>query len=884
MKQNLLLRVLLAIINAARWLAPPSRRREWRRQWRADISHEWNWLERNQRGVVGSASLARRATGAFRHAFGLRRIERITQDLRYGWRQMLRRPGVTIAAIVTLGLGIGANVTMYSWMDGRLRVVLEGVDRPDRLVALNDVSKTHDDLSVSYPTFADYRQRLPESVDDLVAYSLAPMNWRAAGDPQRVFGQMVSGNFFTMLGVSPVLGRTFAAEDDATPDRNAVVVLSYNFWQRRLAGNPSIVGTSITLNGRAFTVVGVAREGFHGTEPFLNLDFWVPLMMQKAVTGTDRLAARGDHWLEVLVRLKPGVSLARAQADLSVVERGIAAKFPKQSFDGIKLWELWRAPGMGGGAIAAVMGMQLAVAGVVLLIACANVANLLLAGAAARQRETAVRLTLGASRSRLVQQMLTENLLLAVAGGAAGLLVAYWTKDLAQLFIPPAPLPIEIHPTLNRVVLLFAAGVTTATAFIFGLMPAVQASASSVMSALKASSGTVTASRGRARVRKALVVAQVALSLVLLVSAGLFIRTLANAQSVDPGFSARSGIIAAIDLLPAGYDQARGLAFDQQLVERVREIPDVRAATLIQRMPLGFGSGSSWFISVDGYAPSPNEEMLVNYNRVGDEHFQTLGIRLLEGREFTRRDTNDTPGVTVINETMARRYFAGRDPIGGRIHIGTKTVEVVGVARDGKYSSVTERSRAYMYVPLTQWYRPDVVLVATTRGDPGRVVPALHAAVRSLDANVPLFDVRTLEEHLEISIFVQRMIASMLGAFGLLALVLAMIGVYGVMATMASQRTSEIGMRMALGARRFDITTLILRQAFGMIGIGVAIGLAAAFGATRFFASLLVGVSATDTLSFAATTALLLIVGLVATYLPARRAASISPLTALRNE
>jgi len=276
--------------------------------------------------------------------------------------------------------------------------------------------------------------------------------------------------------------------------------------------------------------------------------------------------------------------------------------------------------------------------------------------------------------------------------------------------------------------------------------------------------------------------------------------------------------------------------------------------------------------------------MLVNYNRVGDEHFQTLGIRLLEGREFTRRDTNDTPGVTVINETMARRYFAGRDPIGGRIHIGTKTVEVVGVARDGKYSSVTERSRAYMYVPLTQWYRPDVVLVATTRSDPGRVVAALHAAVRSLDANVPLFDVRTLEEHLEIGIFVQRMIASMLGAFGGLALVLAMVGLYGVMAAMASQRTSEIGMRMALGARRFDITTLILRQALGMIGIGVAIGLAVAFGATRLFASLLVGVSATDTLSFAATTALLLIVGLIATYLPARRAASISPLTALRNE
>ncbi len=887
MQRSPLLRLLLAVIDVGRWLAPPSRRREWRRQWRADIWHEWKWLDVHPRGVAGHATLASRTVGALRHALWLRghvrRLEMITHDLRYGWRQMVRRPGFTGVAVLTLGLGIGANVTMYSWVDGRMRRQLVGVEHADRIVALNTVARTRADLGSSYPDFVDYRQRRPESVDDLIAYTLAPMNMRTVGDPQRVFGELVSGNYFDMFGVRAALGRTFLPEEDGTPNRFPVVVFSHNFWQRRFGGNPSVVGSTVTLNGRAFTVIGVAHEGFHGTEPYLNLDLWVPMMMQAAVTGADRLSARGNHWLEVMVRLKPGVSLSRAEADLGVVARGLAEAYPKQSFDGIKLYELWRAPSMGGAAIAAVMGVQLAVAGVVLLIACANVANLLLASAATRQRETAVRLTLGASRGRLVQQLLTESTLIAVAGGLAGLLFAYWTKDLARLFIPPAPLPIEINPTLNGAVLLFAAGVTTATAFIFGLMPALHGSAS-MMSALKESAVAVTASPRRARLRKALVIAQVALSLVLLVSAGLFIRTLANAQSVDPGFSARSGVVAAIDLLPAGYDEPRGRAFHDQLLTRVRQIPGVEAASLAQRMPLGFGGNSSLIISVDGYSPSPNEQMLVYYNRVGREYLRTLGIRLLMGREFTERDTADASGVAVINETMARRYFEGRDPIGGRIRIGPRTVEVVGVARDGKYGSVTEAPRAFMYLPLQQWYRPDVVLVVTTRGDPGRLATPLHATVRALDANIPLFDMRTIAEHLEISVFVQRMIASMLGAFGVLALVLATVGLYGVIAAIAAQRTPEIGMRMALGARTLDIVTMILKQGFGMVATGIAIGLVVAVAVTRFFKSLLVGVSATDTVSFAATTAVLLLVALAATYFPARRAAAIDPLAALRNE
>jgi predicted permease len=404
------------------------------------------------------------------------------------------------------------------------------------------------------------------------------------------------------------------------------------------------------------------------------------------------------------------------------------------------------------------------------------------------------------------------------------------------------------------------------------------------MSALKESATAVTSTPRRARLRKALVVAQVALSLILLVSAGLFLRTLLNAQSVDPGFSTRRGLLASIDLQPAGYDMARGRVFFRDILARVREIPGVDAATLASRVPLGFGGNSSMSFTVDGYTPAPNEEMTIYYYRVGSEYLKTMGIQLVTGRDFTDLDTAERPDVAIVNETLARRYFAGRDPIGGRLRVGPRTIQVVGVARDGKYSNITESPRAFMYVAVQQMYRTDTVLVVKTAGDPSPIVPRLHEVFRALDANVPLFDVRTLAEHLEIAVFVQRMIASLLTAFGGLALILATVGLYGVIAALAAQRTPEIGMRMALGATRGNIVSLILKQGLGMTLAGIGIGLAGAVALTRLFKSLLVGVSATDGVSFAATTLLLIVVALAAAYLPARRAARIDPLQALRNE
>ncbi len=881
--------VLLSVVNAGRWLAPPSRRHEWQRQWRADIWHEWQWVTTGKRGIAGRARVVRRASGAFRHAWLLRlhvrNVEMITHDLRYGWRQMLRRPALTAIAVLTLGLGIGANVTMFSWLNITLHRQVAGVPDGDRWVALNMTSRSRSDLSVSYPDFVDYRTRRPASIADMIVFNLAPMNLRTNGDPLRVFGELVGGNYFDALGVRPALGRGFLPHEDEAINRDAVAVLSHNFWRRRFASRPGIVGETITLNGRAFTVIGVAPEGFNGSEPYLDLDLWIPMKMQPvAMSGVDRLSLRDNHWLQAMVKLAPGVGLSRAQADFDLVARDMLKAYPQTGYTGAKLSPLWLSPNAGGAAVVGVMGIQQGVAAIVLLIACANVANLLLASAAKRQRETAVRLTLGASRARLVQQLLTESTLLACFGGLAGVAFAYWAKDLVRLFIPPAPLPIVMNPEVDGSVVAFAAIITILTAVIFGLMPALQGSADSVMAGLKESAATVTAAPRRARLGQGLVVAQVAMSLVLLVSAGLFLRTLSNAQSIDPGFSARHGILASIDLLPAGYDTARGRQFQLNLLARVREMPGIEAASFASRVPLGFGGSSDMGVSIDGYSPAPNEEMQVYYNRVSSDYLKTLGIGLIAGREFTDRDVNGAPDVVIVNETLARRYFSGRNPIGGRIRVGSRTLEIVGVARDGKYTNISESPRPFMYLSQPQWYRPDAVLQVRTSADPGPMVPALHAVVRSLDADIPLFDVRTIADHLEIAVFIQRMVASLLGAFGFLALLLATVGLYGVVAAIVAQRTAEIGMRMALGARRSDIVALVLRQGFTMIALGIGIGLAAAFGVTRLFKSLLVGVSATDATSFGATTLLLLIVALLATYIPARRAATVDPLIALRNE
>ncbi len=804
-------------------------------------------------------------------------------DVRYALRTLLKRPAFTLVAVLILGLGIGANATIFSWVETVVLRPLSGVRAQDQLFAVNGTSETRANLSLSYPNYVDIKTALPPSVTDLMAFRIVALNLKIGQAPQRAWGTLTTGNYFDLLGVKPALGRTFVRDDDRAPGASPVAVISHEFWERVFGGAPEAVGRTIQVNGQPFTVIGVAPAGFHGPPSGMRTDLWLPMMMQQAVVPGDRLHARGNGWLEGVARLAPGATLAQAQAALDVVARRLVTIDPKiNAGRGLVAYPLWRAPQEASGILAPILAVLMGVVGLVLLIACANVASLLLARAASRQREVAVRLALGASRWQLVRQLLTESFALAVAGGLVGLLVARWTSGALSAFVPPTPYPIALRLGLDPRVAGFAFLLTVATGIIFGLAPAIQASRPDLVPSLKESAGTVAAGGRRARFRQGLVVGQVALSLVLLVSAGLFLRTLQAAQDVDPGFSTRQGLIASLDLQPTGYDRAHGVAFFRDLVTRLDALPGVDSAALTQNVPLNIGGTSDTSGDIEGYAPKPHEEIVLFYSSVTPGYFTTMGIPVLQGRAFTEADDADAPPVVVINETMAQRYWPGRNPLGGHIRHGTQTLTVVGVVKSGKYISLGEQPRAFMYYPLAQTYAPGMVLVVKTAGDPDAVLPAIRRVAHGLNADVPLFDVRTIAEHLDIALFMQRLAATLLGLFGVLALLLAAIGLYGVVAYAVSQRTQEIGIRMALGAGPGQVMRLILREGMALTLAGCAVGLLLAAGVTRVFASQLVGVGPLDAVSFGGTAVVLALVALVASWLPARRAARVDPLSALR--
>jgi macrolide transport system ATP-binding/permease protein len=882
-----LLRVLLRALAAMRGLAPASRRRDWYRQWRADVWHESQWVSREPGPRPQAATaLAVKVAGAARHAiwlrFYVRRLEMISHDLRYGWRLMVRRPAFTVIAIAMLGLGIGTSVTIFSWLQTALQPIPGVADR-DRLVMLQGTTRTRNDLSTSYPNLVDYRERRPASITDMAGQAFAPLNITIGRSPQRIYGLIVTGNYFDMLGVQPMLGRGFLPEEDRAPGQAPVIVFGEGFWRRQLGGDRSIVGKAVTVNGRPFTVVGIAAPGFRGAMPHLAADAFVPMMMQASVRSGDKLTNRFDGWLQPVVKLAPGVTRERAQADMQAVVRQVRADRAAEGEASVRLVEPWRSSDVTV-AVTAVIAAQLGVALIVLVIACANVASLLLARAAGRQKETAVRLSLGAGRLRLLQQVLVESTLLAVGGGVVGVAVAYWSAGLMQGFVPPTPLPVNLAASLDGRALAFALGLTAVSVFVFGLVPALQGSATSVVASLKDSAASVTSSRSRTRLRSGIVVCQVALSVLLIVCAALFLRTLRHASAIDPGFSTRRALLATVDLLPAGYDRARGAVFLQTLLARLRELPGVEAATTVRRMPLGLTGVSDSSFEAVGYIPAPGEEMSTDFSNVGSGYLATMGIRLVEGRDIADGDVAGARDVVVINETLARRYFAGRRAVGGQLKFFGRTFHVVGIARDGKYGSIGEPPRSAIYVPVQQIYVPDAVLVLATSGDPLTVLPAVQAAVRQLDPNVPLFEVRTMAEHLEFATFVQRTAASVVTGLGVVALVLAAVGLYGVMAWSVALRTPEIGMRVALGASRRDIVRLILGQGARIAALGLVLGLGLAVAVTRMLRGLLVGVTPTDAVSYVLTIVVLALVAMGAAALPARRAARMDPLTALRHD
>jgi len=820
-------------------------------------------------------------------------------DLKYGARLLTKTPGFTAVAALSLALGIGANTTIFTLVNAVLLNPLP-VEDPSQLVSIWTTDERNQSnqaafgfLQTSPLNFRDLRDK-NEVFSGITGHVGIPLNITGGtGQPEQVFGELVTGNFFSVLGARPQVGRGFLPDEDQTPGAKLVAVLGYGEWQKRYGGDPSIVGRTISLNGNAFTVVGVMPKGFKGTNAIGAPALWVPYMTYpQTTTGFFRELAepnsRRGLVFNLTGRLKPGVSVQQAEANLKTIARQLEQEYPNEnrgrSVTLIPLAQATINPGFRDNIVKA-GGLLMTIVGLVLLIACANVANLLLARAAARQKEIAVRLSLGAGRGRLIMQLLTEGTLLAVLGGAAGLLLAYWAQGLLWSFRPPflAADSIDLQPDMR--VLLFTLAVSVATGVIFGLAPAIQASRPDLVVELKEKTSAPAGSNRLFSLRNVLVSAQVALSLVALVGAGLFLRSLQNAQQISPGFDAPHLSVLSFDLGAQGYTEERGRQFQQRVLERAAAVPGVQAASVASTVPL-FAGGFARTVFLEGQDASDRRAgRLVQISVVGAQYLETLGIALLRGRTLSERDQPNTPMAVVINETMAKRFWPEQDAIGKRFKFFGQDVfnEVVGIARDSKYNFIGEEETPFIYQATTQVYQPQLSLFVKA-AQPQAVLGTVRGEIQQLDRNLPLTGVFTLNEIFDQALWAPRMAAWLLATFAGLSLVLSVIGIYGVMAYAVSQRTRELGIRMALGASRGDVLRLVVLQGLRLTVMGVVFGLAVSVAITRLVVSLLYSVSPTDIVTFTVVPLLLAAAALAASYLPALRATRIDPMVALRYE
>jgi len=807
----------------------------------------------------------------------------LLQDLRSAFRSLIKTPSLTLAAVLSLGLGIGANTTVFTWLQAVLLRPIPGAHETSRLYVVGIETRDGRERSWSYPNYRDSNSRATQV--QFIAQGNIPLSIAVDGRAERAYGMLVSGEYFPRLGLQPALGRLLSPEDDRTPGGHPVTVLSHSYWQRRFAGDPGIVGRQVTVNNVPMTVIGVAPEGFLGSSLGISSSAWVTMAMQPQMDGNSRLESRGHAWMQVYVRLLPGVTQEQAQAEVDALMSQLAVEHKENEGLRALVVPTWRARWGAPRALAPILGVLAVVVALVLLIACANVANLLLARAVGRRRDVAVRLSLGANRWRLVRQLLTESMLLSGAAGVVGVAMAYWTYGLLMTFVPPTDFPIAFGLDMDLTTFLYAAGVSIVTGLFFGLAPALQTSRPDTIHALKEESGRG-ASGGRTggRLRNALVVVQVAVCLVLLLGAALFLRSLTAAQQLSPGFEPKGMLTAAVDLVPNGYTPDTGRQFHRRLTEALAAVPGVQSYALARQLPLGFGGSSSTGLSVDGYTPQENEELNVVYNIVGPRYFETMRIPLAAGREFTPQDARESRRVLIVNETMAKRYWPGRDAVGGRVKSGKQDYEVVGVARDIKYFQLAEDAQPHMYFAFDQSFTSTAIVHVRAAGSAGPVLAAVREVVRSLDPNLPIFDARTMEEHMQSAVFAQKMGANLLGVMGALAVLLAAIGLYGVIAYAVSQRRQELGIRLALGAAPGDLLKMVMRQGMTLTGIGLAIGLALSLTMAGFMGSLLPGIAPYDPVTFVGVPLLLMTIAAIAALIPARRAGAVDPIVALRYE
>jgi putative ABC transport system permease protein len=812
------------------------------------------------------------------------------QDLRYGVRMMAKRPVFTAVAVLSLALGIGANSAIFAIVDNFLWAPFPGVNDADGIYYLSTTDpKNPGLLPVSTLNYEDYRDQ-NQVFDELAAFGFGtPMDLTAGGETERIFGQMVTVNYFQTLRVGFTQGRGFLPEEGKALGGEPVVVLSHGLWQRRFGSDENILGKPITLNNRPYTVVGIAPQGFEGTFPGFSPAVYAPYTMRDHLLPALSwlTASRRGLWLLAVGRIKPDISREQAQAGMETLARQLEQQYPDANEGrSVALTTLAEAranpAGQAQNPVPLIAGLLLAVVGVVLLIACANVANLLLARAASRQKEIAVRLAMGASRWRLVRQLLTESLVLAFFGGAVGVLVSFWVTDLLLGFQPTGGFPFQLEASIFLISIL--------TGVIFGLAPAVQTTRPDIHENLKEGGRQSAEGATGHRLRGLLVVAEVALAVVALVGAGLFARSFQNAIGIDPGFDRENVITLNLDVSLQGYEQPRGEQFYRHLQERMGAVAGVQEATLTSRLPLSFGLQRT--LRPEEQASSEEDRgVLVNVATVDVGYFDTMKIPIDRGRAFEVTDDANTPPVAIVNGTLAERFFPGQDPLGKRFQfpaggdgLWTPPIEIVGVARETKYVTLGEDPIPFAYLPFRQDYQAASILVLKTAGDPGGIMPMVRREIRTMDAGLPIFNVLTLEEQIANSLWLPRTGAYLLGAFGLLSLVLAAVGLYGVISYSVSQRTHEIGIRMAMGAQKAHILKMVLRQGLVLVAVGVVIGLGLAYAGSRVIVSLLYGVNAADPVTFLGIAVLLGVVALLACYWPARRATSVDPMFALRYE
>ena len=831
----------------------------------------------------------------------------LLQDIRFGLRTLAKNPGFTIVAVLTLALGIGANAAIFSLTDQVLLRLLP-VERPQELVVLHSPGKAHgrtwNDIeggqSFSYPMYKDLRDR-NAVFTGLLARFHVQVSVAGQGQSQLAEGELVSGNYFEVLGVRPSLGRVLSTQDETAPGANPVTVLSYGYWSRHFGSDPNILNKQLSVNGNSLTVVGVARSGFTGVQVGQVPDLFIPITMKAQMTPNwDGLADRNDHWVTMFGRLQPGMTAAKAEAGLAPLYRALmegeapALKLSARDQAEYVNRQLVLDAGEHGRPVLQHDAKQpllvlMAMVGLVLLIACANLASLLIARGEGRQREIALRLALGAGRWRLVRQLMTESFLLAVAGGVAGLALASWTLGAIVNSIPTDIGASGLTSHLDFRVVLFACAVSLLTVALFGLAPAIRATRADLQTVLKDQGTNVSGGKANVRVRKSLLISQIALTAVLLAAAGLFAHSLLNLKSQDLGVRPDHVLEFSISPELNRYTPPQTISLVERLRKSIEALPGVRSVSESE-IPMLADSNSSSNITVEGYHAQDDEDTNVDHNAVGPDFLATMGIPLLQGREFSEADTSTSPQVAIINEAMARRFFAGRNPVGLHFGFGNGKeskvdIEIVGVVKDSKNTDVRQTVPPFAFLPYSQSkLAGNATFYVRTNQDPAALTVSVRNLVEGLDGNLPIYDVRTLTAQVDDIMFTDRLVTVFSLALGLLASLLAAVGLYGVMAYVVARRTREIGIRMALGATRQSVAWMVVREILGMLAAGLVVGLIAAYGIGRVIESLLFGVKASDPFVYAIAAALLVAVALLAGWLPSRKAASVDPMVALRYE